>query len=113
MAARDDGETARTDVTVLRRGTDRAHVAARLWTGRTHQIRVHLAHEGHPVLGDPLYAVSEDEARAHLEDGADVRAAAGAPRLALHAAFLGLPHPDGGRLEVASPFPQDLVALMR
>lgn len=61
-------------------------------TGRSHQIRLHLATLGHPILGDPLYA---DEAAMAL-----------APRLLLHATFLALAHPDDGR-EVAwrSPCP--------
>lgn len=108
MAVRADGDPARTDVSVVDRRVDRTRVACRLWTGRTHQIRVHLATAGHPVLGDRLYAVEEDDARAFLEDGRDVRGAAGAPRLALHAARLVLPHPDGGLVDVTAPFPPAL-----
>ncbi|GAB1386700.1 RluA family pseudouridine synthase [Melaminivora sp.] len=61
-------------------------------TGRTHQLRVHLAHIGHPILGDALYANASGQA--------------GAPRLLLHASQLGLNHPVyGARLQWASPCP--------
>jgi len=63
-------------------------------TGRTHQIRVHLASAGHPVVGDSHYGRKEK---------------AGCPRLFLHAHQLGLSHPrDGRRLEFTSPLPDDL-----
>ncbi|UHJ66190.1 RluA family pseudouridine synthase [Melaminivora jejuensis] len=61
-------------------------------TGRTHQLRVHLAHIGHPILGDALYAGAAAQARA--------------PRLLLHASALELAHPvHGGVLRLASPCP--------
>ncbi len=108
MAVTLDGQASRTDVRVVERREDRTRVRCQLWTGRTHQIRVHLAHEGVPVLGDRLYGVSEALACAWLEQRQDVRVEAGAPRLALHAAFLELPHPDGGRVAVSAPWPDDL-----
>ena len=61
-------------------------------TGRTHQLRVHLAHLGHPILGDPRYG-----------------ATMGFPRQALHAHRLGFKHPHGGRwMEFVSPLPFDV-----
>ena len=70
----------------------------RLYTGRTHQIRAHLAALGHPLLGDVLY-------------GAQPLAALGRP--ALHAAYLRLRHPLTGRtLTFESPLPEELQALM-
>jgi 23S rRNA pseudouridine1911/1915/1917 synthase len=67
----------------------------KLETGRTHQIRVHLAAIGHPVLGDPLYGVP----------GGQI----GLRRQFLHAARLGFVHPVGGdRIELASELPPEL-----
>jgi 23S rRNA pseudouridine1911/1915/1917 synthase len=71
-----------------------------LETGRTHQIRVHLAALGHPVVGDPTYGGS----RALAE-------AVGLERVALHAGLLGFDHPvTGARVEVGEPPPTDLTA---
>ena len=73
-----------------------------LETGRTHQIRVHLAHIGHPVLGDGLYGGATDRARS-----------LGLSRPFLHAHALVWPHPDDGRrIEVADPLPADLAAAL-
>jgi 23S rRNA pseudouridine1911/1915/1917 synthase len=80
----------------------------RLWTGRTHQIRVHLRHLGHPLVGDPLYGAARGRALA----GAVARALAEFPRPALHAWRLALDHPaTGARLELEAPVPADLVRL--
>ncbi len=87
---------------------------ARLQTGRTHQIRVHFAHHGHPIVGDPLYG---DDRRA-LNTRAVDRAAASrlvrnAPRQLLHAAVLRLVHPVDGRvLTFRSPVPADFAAAL-
>jgi 23S rRNA pseudouridine1911/1915/1917 synthase len=74
----------------------------RLETGRTHQIRMHARHEGHPILGDKLYG-------GKTADPAVRAAAAGLGRQALHAAILGFRHPrDGGRVRFEAPLPDDL-----
>ena len=82
-------------------------VACRLETGRTHQIRVHLASKGAPCLGDPVYgngAPAEAVRRAVAE--------AGLKRQALHAAVLGFRHPTTGEtLRFESPLPPDMARL--
>ena len=76
-----------------------AHVAVRIETGRTHQIRVHMAHVGHPVLGDPLYGRNKP-----IGD-------LGTPgRQLLHAHRLSIEHPvSGEQLVFEAPLPQDIV----
>ena len=84
-------------------------VECRLATGRTHQIRVHLAHAGHPLLGDALYGGSR-----RRRMGEQGRAAlAHCPRQALHAAGLGFVHPvSGAPLSFESPLPADMQRLI-
>ncbi len=77
-------------------------VRCRLETGRTHQIRVHLAEHGHALLGDPVYGGRPRDAR--LREAADALG-----RQALHAAVLGFPHPvTGTALRFEAPLPADL-----
>ena len=87
-------------------------VECRLATGRTHQIRVHLAAIGHPLLGDPVYGRETAERRARLTP--EGRAAlAHFRRQALHAASLGFRHPrTGDWLAFESPLPPDLACLI-
>jgi 23S rRNA pseudouridine1911/1915/1917 synthase len=87
-----------------------ALVECRLATGRTHQIRVHLAHRGHPLIGDRLYGTRAGRAIARSAS-LGVRIAA-FPRQALHARLLGFTHPaDRERLVFESPLPADLCEL--
>jgi 23S rRNA pseudouridine1911/1915/1917 synthase len=87
----------------------------RLATGRTHQIRVHLAAQGHAVLGDPVYGRATPARRAGLGPAALARIAA-LGRQALHAHVLGFRHPvSGGRLTFRSELPseiKDLIAVL-
>jgi 23S rRNA pseudouridine1911/1915/1917 synthase len=90
-----------------------ALIECRLETGRTHQIRAHLAHLGAPLIGDPLYG----KQRAFKAEGPNAAEAAAAvtafPRQALHAAVLGFRHPVTGKeLRFESPLPADMEALL-
>lgn len=107
------GKSAITHLTLIRRfGLGAALVACRLETGRTHQIRVHCAHIGHPLIGDPLYGRASKARLAKLTQ-AGQRAATEFPRQALHAGELGFIHPiTGERMHFESPLPNDLTALM-
>ena len=89
-----------------------ALLEVRLATGRTHQIRVHLASRGHPVVGDPLY-LRRVPAAARALDDATRRALLDFPRQALHAARLGFAHPRTGEpLSFHTPPPPDMQALL-
>lgn len=90
-----DGRPSRTDLRIVERGERSACVEARLRTGRTHQVRIHLAALGHPLLGEEWY----------VRPGCDRH-----PRQALHAVRLALPAPF--ELEVQSPLAPDLIDLM-
>ena len=113
---RADGQRAWTTMRVLARTPEQglSLVACRIHTGRTHQIRVHLEHVGHPILGDKLYGEPDDTFLEWLEEGATarVRARVGFPRQCLHAARLRLPHPDGATIELEAPLPADMAALV-
>jgi len=94
VSVQEDGKAALTRVKVLTRG-EFSLLEVRLLTGRTHQIRVHLAHAGHPVVGDEKYG--DFALNKTLKK-----------RLLLHAAKLSFRHPvSGERLELESPLPAD------
>ena len=84
-----------------------------LETGRTHQIRVHMAHCGHSLIGDPVYGGRRKLSPKAVGE-AGVAAVAGFRRQALHAATLGFVHPVSGEaLEFEAPLPEDMTDLLR
>jgi 23S rRNA pseudouridine1911/1915/1917 synthase len=88
-----------------------ALIECRLLTGRTHQIRVHLAHIGHPLIGDPTYGARAG--RRLVGAGPVAAAIARFPRQALHARLLGFRHPVSGEpLSFSSPLPADMAGLL-
>ncbi len=94
-----NGKRAVTHYRVLRRMKGHTLIECRLETGRTHQIRVHMASIHHPILGDTVYGASKDPY--HLEGQA------------LHARVLGLVHPvTGAYIEVEAPVPEYMQALL-
>ncbi|WP_298281163.1 RluA family pseudouridine synthase [uncultured Bradyrhizobium sp.] len=119
MAVRQGGREAITHFEVLSSfaGRDGKPVASllacRLETGRTHQIRVHLAHLGHPLLGDAVYGPHFKTKAGHLSaEGKDALTAL--DRQALHAYLLALEHPRTGELlHWEAPLPEDLLLLQR
>lgn len=100
-AVESGGDEAITDFRVLARGQDLLRVLALPLTGRTHQIRVHLASLGLPLLGDVLYG-GPSEFTGHAVS-----------RAMLHAARLSFPHPiDGRTIAVEAPLPADFIELL-
>jgi len=102
VRVRAEGRRAHSRVRPVAVGAQASLVEVELFTGRTHQIRVHLAHVGHPVLGDTRYG---DFALNRTLERQGVR------RLLLHAARLVFAHPvSGARVEIESPLPSDMQA---
>lgn len=105
VAVTPQGKRSFTRFVPLAAGEFASLVAAEPGTGRTHQIRVHAAHAGHPVAGDVRYG--DKEANRVLRR-------AGLHRLALHATAIAFDHPvSGERLELRAPLPDDLASVVR
>jgi len=116
---RNAGKAARTRYRVIERFGDAGRPLAsllecRLETGRTHQIRVHLTHLGHPLIGDPSYGKARVAPRAKTEAEVTAYAAAsGFPRQALHAWLLGFQHPTTHEdIRFESAWPADFSGLV-
>ncbi|MFC3606835.1 23S rRNA pseudouridine(1911/1915/1917) synthase RluD [Stutzerimonas tarimensis] len=111
MAVVEGGKPAVSHYRVLERFRAHTHVRVKLETGRTHQIRVHMAHAGFPLIGDPVYG-----GRFRIPPAASptlVQSLREFPRQALHARFLELDHPaTGARMKWSSPLPDDFVWLL-
>lgn len=111
MAVVDNGKPAITHYRLVKRFGYHSHVAVNLETGRTHQIRVHMAWKKHPLVGDPVYG-----GRPRIPPGASQRLIAALrafPRQALHACNLAFEHPHSGeRIEFTTELPEDLQTLL-
>ena len=112
MAVREDGKEAVTHYRLRERFRAHTALGCRLETGRTHQIRVHMAHLKHPIIGDPLYGGS-----LRLPKGASeelVAALRAFKRQALHAEVLQFAHPVTGQpVRCEAPLPDDMRELLR
>ncbi|OUD12690.1 23S rRNA pseudouridine(1911/1915/1917) synthase RluD [Thioflexithrix psekupsensis] len=111
MAVVRSGKPAVTHYRVIQRYRAHTHIRARLETGRTHQIRVHLSHERYPLLGDPLYGgrlrYPPDSSEVFQKVLHDFQ------RQALHAERLGFQHPrTGDYMEWVVPLPEDMQQLL-
>jgi len=110
MAVVKTGRPARTLFHVEEAFTDTALVSCRLVTGRTHQIRVHMAHRGHALVGDPLYSGRQWR---NLSDPGAQHACRTFPRQALHAWRLGFTHPvSHDEVVFEAPVPDDMAGLI-
>lgn len=111
MTVREDGRPSVTHYRVLERYRQHTHLHVKLETGRTHQIRVHMQHLRHPVVGDPVYA-----GRSRLPPAATpgfLEVLKNFNRQALHAWRLGLQHPETGELmQWEAPLPEDMQQLV-
>jgi len=117
MGVRPDGQASRTEIEPLERFGDHTLVQARPRNGRQHQIRVHLEHLGHPVVGDKLYGHPDSFFLTIVNHGGvppDLQGALEIDRHALHAAAIRFPLPDGSGKEarVQAPLPNDIEALI-
>jgi 23S rRNA pseudouridine1911/1915/1917 synthase len=113
MSVSPEGRQARTDASVVARFDVVDLLRLELHTGRTHQIRVHLEHLGHPIVGDSVYAGGGSRRiSGAARRGAELLERA-TPRQALHAAALAFRHPvSGASLEFHSEWPADLRAAL-
>lgn len=111
MAVVEGGKSAVTHYRVQRRFRLHTHVRVQLETGRTHQIRVHMAHRRYPIVGDPVYG-----GRMRLPKGAThelQEALRCFPRQALHAIQLAVPHPETGQvIQWSTDLPGDMQTLI-
>jgi 23S rRNA pseudouridine1911/1915/1917 synthase len=108
MTCRAGGRPARTDYRVMASwGAAASRIDLRIHTGRTHQIRVHMKHLGHPLLGDELYGFKPGRLMTDSGHGIAV------PRVMLHAHELAFEHPvKGDPMRIEAPLPDDFKDLM-
>jgi len=111
MAVRENGREAVTHYRLLNRFREHSHIKVQLETGRTHQIRVHMSHLHHPIVGDPVYA-----GRHRVPAGASAELIdylQAFKRQALHAWRLSFVHPESGdEVSFEAPLPEDMQCLI-
>jgi 23S rRNA pseudouridine1911/1915/1917 synthase len=115
MAPDPDGLPALTEYRVLEALGNSALIECRPRTGRQHQIRAHLAHLGHPIVGDKMYGEDAGLFLEYIEQGPtpEILRRAGAPRHFLHAASISFVHPmQRAPLKVESPLPEDMATYL-
>jgi 23S rRNA pseudouridine1911/1915/1917 synthase len=104
------GRTAHTTFEVVKRYQEFTSLAVQIKTGRTHQIRVHLAHIGHPVVGDATYGGGRENS---IRSATNRRVVRSLKRQFLHSAELAFDHPQTGvRLEFTAPMPPELSSIL-
>ncbi|QQG36984.1 MAG: RluA family pseudouridine synthase [Micavibrio aeruginosavorus] len=112
-----NGREARTQYLVAEEWGPAALVECSLETGRTHQVRVHMAHLGHPLLGDPLYGLARNGQMSRLRKAGlgenECALIVDFPRQALHAAEIAFIHPlTGEEMGFESPIPEDMAGII-
>ncbi|MFI4957283.1 MAG: 23S rRNA pseudouridine(1911/1915/1917) synthase RluD [Gammaproteobacteria bacterium] len=111
MAVLDEGKHAVTHYHILERLFAHTYVQCDLETGRTHQIRVHMAHLGYSLLGDPVYGPAQTRMKGLQPE--TIAAVQGFKRQALHATLLAFEHPETGEwVEFKAELPQDMAELL-
>ncbi len=111
MAVVPRGKTARTHYRIIERFAEQTLLRVTLESGRTHQIRVHMAHIHHPLVGDPTYGKRRFPKKSSENLKQQLRQS---KRQALHAYKLGLNHPQTGKyVEFIAPLPQDMETLLQ
>jgi 23S rRNA pseudouridine1911/1915/1917 synthase len=111
MAVRENGREAITHYRLLKRFREHSHIKVQLETGRTHQIRVHMSHLHHPIVGDPVYAGRHRVPAGAQQELLDYLQAF--KRQALHAWRLSFVHPESGDdVSFEAPLPDDMQQLI-
>jgi 23S rRNA pseudouridine1911/1915/1917 synthase len=112
MAVKNGGRAAVTHYRLIEKFTHFTHIKCELESGRTHQIRVHMAHISHPIIGDPTYGYRRGIPGKFAESLRQYVTAF--PRQALHAWRLTLAHPDTGEImSWEAPLPEDICFLLK
>jgi 23S rRNA pseudouridine1911/1915/1917 synthase len=109
------GRAAHTTFRVLKRFEDLSLVECVLHTGRTHQIRVHLEHLEHPILGDKIYGQPNDTFLEYMQTGMtpELMQTLKFPRHALHAFQVDFQHPSGEKIQVRIPLWSDMMSVLQ